>query len=60
MVLRKKTFDQHYQNQHHNYSPKQTKASISHLHLTSNGFFVRIVDSAKYLEIVIDNKLNFK
>ena len=40
--------------------PKQTKAAIPHLHLTSNGPPANIVDSAKYLGAVIDNELNFK
>ena len=35
-------------------------ATISHLHLTSNGSAINIVDSAKYLGVVIDNELNFK
>ena len=41
-------------------SPKQTNATIPHLHSTSNGSVINIVDSVKYLEVVIDNKLNFK
>ena len=40
--------------------PKQTNATIPHLHLTSNGSAINIVDSAKYLGVVIDNELNFK
>ena len=36
------------------------KATILHLHLTSNGSAVNIVDSAKYLEVVIKSELNFK
>ena len=40
--------------------PKQTNATIPHLHWTSNGFAINIVDSATYLGVVIDNKLNFK
>ena len=40
--------------------PKQTNATIPHLHLTSNGFAINIVDSAKYLGVVNDNELNFK
>ena len=40
--------------------PKQTNAAIPHLHLTSNGSAINIVDSAKYLGVVIDNELNFK
>ena len=39
---------------------KQTNATISHLHLSSNGSAINIVDSAKYLGVVIDNELNFK
>ena len=41
-------------------SPKQTNAAIPHLHLTSNGSAINIVDSTKYLGVVIDNELNFK
>ena len=41
-------------------TPKQTNATIPHLHLTSNGFAINIVDSTKYLGVVIDNELNFK
>ena len=40
--------------------PKQTNATIPHLHLTSNGSAINIVDSAKYLGVVIDNELNLK
>ena len=40
--------------------PKQTNATIPHLHLTSNGSTINIVDSAEYLGVVIDNELNFK
>ena len=40
--------------------PKQMNATIPHLHLTSNGSEINIVDSAKYLVVVINNKLNFK
>ena len=40
--------------------PKQTNATIPHLHLTSNGSAINIVDSAKYLGVVIDNELIFK
>ena len=40
--------------------PKQTKATIPHLYVTGNGSAINIVDSAKYLKVVIDNKLNFK
>ena len=40
--------------------PKQMKATIPHLHLTSDGSAINIVDSAEYLGVVIDNKLNFK
>ena len=40
--------------------PKQLNAIIPHLHLTSNGSAINIVDSAKYLGVVIDNELNFK
>ena len=40
--------------------PKQTNATIPHLHLTSNGSAINIANSAKYLGVVIDNKLNFK
>ena len=40
--------------------PKQTNATIPHLHLTSNGSAINIVDSAKYLGVVIDYELNFK
>ena len=40
--------------------PKQTKAAISHLHSTSNGFPVNIVDCAKYSEALVDNELHFK
>ena len=40
--------------------PQQTNATIPHLHLPSNESAINIVDSAKYLEVVIDNKLNFK
>ena len=40
--------------------PKQTNATIPHLHLTSNGSAINIVDSAKYLGVVIDNELKFK
>ena len=40
--------------------PKQTNATIPHLHLISNGSAINIVDSAKYLGIVIDDELNFK
>ena len=39
---------------------KQTNATIPHLHLTSNGSEISIVDSAKYLKVVIDNEHNFK
>ena len=39
---------------------KISNATICHLHLTSNGSSINIVDSAKYLGVVIDNKLNFK
>ena len=41
-------------------SPNQMKAAIPHLHLTSNGSPVNIVDSARYLEVVIDRELSFK
>ena len=34
--------------------PKQTNATIPHLHLTSNGSAINIVDSGKYLGVVID------
>ena len=60
MALPKQTFHQPHQNLHHNYSHKQTKAAIAHLHLTSNRSPVNIVDSAKYLEAVLDNELTFK
>ena len=40
--------------------PKQTNATIPHLHLTSNGSAINIADSAKHLGVVIDNELNFK
>ena len=40
--------------------PKQTNATIPHLHFTSNGFAINIVDITKYLGVVIDNELNFK
>ena len=40
--------------------PEQTNATIPHLHLISNGSAINIVDSSKYLGVVIDNKLNFK
>ena len=40
--------------------PKQTNATIPHLYLTSNGSAINIVDSAKYLGVVIDNELHFK
>ena len=40
--------------------PKQTNTTIPHFHLTSNGSAINIVDRAKYLEVVIDNELNFK
>ena len=41
--------------------PKQTKVTISpNLSLISNGSPVNIVDSAKYLGVIIDNDLNFK
>ena len=39
---------------------KISNATICHLHLTSNGSSINIVDSTKYLGVVIDNKLNFK
>ena len=39
---------------------KQLNAIIPHLHLTSNGSAINIVDSAKYLGVVINNELNFK
>ena len=40
--------------------PKQTKATIPHLHLTCDGSAINIVDSAKYLGVVIDKELSFK
>ena len=40
--------------------PEQTNAIIPHLHLTSNGSALNIVDSAQYLGVVIDNELSFK
>ena len=40
--------------------PKQTNATNPHFHLTSNGSAINIVDSTKYLGVVIDNELNFK
>ena len=40
--------------------PEQTNATIPHLHLTSNGSAINVVDSAKYLGVVIDNELHFK
>ena len=40
--------------------PEQTNAAILHLLLTSNGSAINIVNSAKYLGVVIDNELNFK
>ena len=40
--------------------PKQTNATIPHLHLTSNGSAINIVDSAEYLGVVLDNELHFK
>ena len=40
--------------------PEQTNATIPHLHLISNGSAINIVDSAKYLGVVIDNELHFK
>ena len=39
--------------------PKRTKAPISHLNLLINGTPVNIVNSAKYLGVIINNKLNF-
>ena len=36
------------------------KAAIPHLHLTRNGYSVNIVDSAKYLRVLVDDKLNFE
>ena len=39
--------------------PKQIKAPISHLNLSSNGAPVNIVCSAKYQGVVADNELNF-
>ena len=39
--------------------PKRIKAPISHLNLSSNGTPVNIVSNAKFLEVVIDNELNF-
>ena len=39
--------------------PKQIKAPISHLNLSSNGTPVNIVSCAKYVRVIIYNKLNF-
>ena len=40
-------------------SLKRIKVPISHLNLPSNGTPVNVISSAKYLEVIIDNELNF-
>ena len=38
---------------------KRTKAPISHFNPSSNGTPINTVSSAKYLEVIINNELNF-